>query len=195
MRRDRSLARRWVRACAITAAVGLGLGLAARSQGLVQTPSLTRLDAADVLSVHNQWRAGLALQPLRWSAELEATATQWAVRLATTDCKMAHRSWADRPEPFGENIFWASPLRVEGQAIASYQATAADVVDLWGAEARDYDYASNRCADGKHCGHYTQLVWAATKDVGCGRGVCADGAQIWVCHYRPAGNVAGQRPY
>ena len=63
MRRDRSLTRRWVGACAITAAVGLGLGLAARSLGLGSTPSLTRLDAADVLSVHNQWRAGLALRP------------------------------------------------------------------------------------------------------------------------------------
>jgi pathogenesis-related protein 1 len=184
-----------VAASAIAAALGLGWGVAARSQGLVQSRFSSRLDAADVLSVHNQWRAGLSIAPLRWSAALDTSATQWAVHLATTNCKMVHRGWSDRPEPLGENIFWASPLRQDGQAIASYHATAAEVVDLWGAEARDYDYASNRCAAGKHCGHYTQIVWAATREVGCGRGLCDDGAQIWVCHYRPAGNVAGQRPY
>jgi pathogenesis-related protein 1 len=195
MRPGQSLIRRWVAACAIAAVLGLGLSLAASSRCPVQTPSTARLDASDVLSAHNQWRAGLSLAPLRWSAELEASATRWAVQLAATDCKMAHRGWSDRPEPLGENIFWAAPLRVDGRAIASFQATAGEVVDLWGAEVRDYDYASNRCAAGKRCGHYTQLVWAATKEVGCGRGLCADGAQIWVCHYRPAGNVEGQRPY
>ena len=69
------------------------------------------------------------------------------------------------------------------------------VVDAWGAERRDYDYASNRCAPGKQCGHYTQLVWAQTDEVGCGMAVCASRGQIWACDYRPNGNIMGRRPY
>jgi pathogenesis-related protein 1 len=69
-------------------------------------------------------------------------------------------------------------------------------VDVWAGEKDNYDYASNRCAAGKICGHYTQVVWAATERVGCGLAQCAGlafGATI-VCNYSPAGNSGG-RPY
>jgi pathogenesis-related protein 1 len=69
------------------------------------------------------------------------------------------------------------------------------VVDAWAAEARNYSPRSNRCQPGRSCGHYTQIVWRATQEIGCGVAVCADLGQIWVCDYRPAGNVAGRRPY
>ncbi|MEM6522020.1 MAG: CAP domain-containing protein, partial [Cyanobacteria bacterium P01_C01_bin.70] len=42
------------------------------------------------------------------------------------------------------------------------------VVAAWVAEKADYDYASNSCASGKVCGHYTQIVWRETTAVGCG---------------------------
>lgn len=45
-------------------------------------------------------------------------------------------------------------------------ATAAGAVSAWAAESTDYDYASNTCSG--VCGHYTQVVWAATTQVGCG---------------------------
>jgi len=43
------------------------------------------------------------------------------------------------------------------------------VVDSWGSEKADYDYANNSCTPGKMCGHYTQMVWRATTTVGCAR--------------------------
>jgi Cysteine-rich secretory protein family len=56
-------------------------------------------------------------------------------------------------------------------------------------------------------GHYTQMVWRNTKEVGCaaasGRGhpyfagasKPADFMSILVCRYRPPGNDLGQKPY
>jgi pathogenesis-related protein 1 len=71
----------------------------------------------------------------------------------------------------------------------------AEVVKLWAAERADYDYASNRCASGKDCTHYTQLVAQRTKAVGCGMALCPERGQLWVCDYYPAGNIVGKRPY
>ena len=66
------------------------------------------------------------------------------------------------------------------------------VVSTWRAEAQDYDYASNTCR--KVCGHYTQVVWASTKQLGCG--VARDSKrEVWVCNYDPPGNWVGKRPY
>ncbi len=43
-------------------------------------------------------------------------------------------------------------------------------------------------------GHYTQLVWRGTRDVGCAKVFCS-GYMIVVCNYNPPGNVLGLRPY
>jgi pathogenesis-related protein 1 len=68
-------------------------------------------------------------------------------------------------------------------------------VDAWGSEKKDYNRASNTCARGKMCGHYTQVVWRTTTDIGCARAVCSDQSQVWVCNYAPPGNWRGQRPF
>ncbi|XP_060516924.1 cysteine-rich venom protein natrin-2-like isoform X2 [Cylas formicarius] len=52
-------------------------------------------------------------------------------------------------------------------------------------------------------GHYTQLVWAATHEVGCGLAECSASSVPWkkfynyVCNYCPTGNWPGRvaRPY
>lgn len=101
---------------------------------------------------------------------------------------MQHRQHAGQARlQVGGNIYWASPVtwsdgRREVQAI-----NAADVVSAWADEAQDYHYASNTyCKAGKQCGHYTQVVWRDTKQVGCGMSLCPNQAQIWVCNYDPA---------
>ncbi|MBV9296765.1 MAG: hypothetical protein JO145_14435, partial [Acidobacteriaceae bacterium] len=59
-------------------------------------------------------------------------------------------------------------------------------------EAKDYQYAANSCF--AVCGHYTQVVWRDTREVGCGM-VHDARREVWVCDYAPYGNIVGERPY
>jgi pathogenesis-related protein 1 len=137
-----------------------------------ETGALAGLSAA-----HNQVRAGVGVAPLVWSPSLSRYAQDWATQLAANNCQLAHRP----NRPYGENLFWTSS-----------GSTAQYVVDFWAAEAAHYDIETNGC-DGV-CGHYTQIVWAATTHVGCGMASCGS-QQVWVCNYDPPGNLYGQKPY
>ena len=85
----------------------------------------------------------------------------------------------------------AEVLVAEGEGRKDEQAvvTATDVVDTWGEESADYSSAHDTCAWNRQCGHYTQIVWPTTEEVGCGLAVCPTLGQIWVCNYRPRGNT------
>ena len=109
---------------------------------------------------------------------------------------MQHRSHAHaNPLQVGENLFWASPLRWSDGRVEVQAITPAEVAHDWASERSDYDYASNTCRTGAQCGHYTQMVWRTTTQVGCGMAICPDKGQIWVCNYNPAGNWVGEKPY
>lgn len=136
-------------------------------------PALQR----DMLAAHNAVRARVRMAPLTWSDRLAARSQDWA------DTLLARKQFAHRPNStYGENLF----------EITGATATAEQVVNAWAAESQNYDYRSNRCRG--VCGHYTQIVWGSTKEVGCAvaRG---GGREVWVCDYDPPGNWVGQRPY
>ncbi|KAJ8042198.1 GLIPR1-like protein 1 [Holothuria leucospilota] len=74
----------------------------------------------------------------------------------------------------------------------------------WYNEVQYYTFDTTECSS--VCGHYTQVVWASSYAVGCGRTFCStvtwdDGANVWnnawlvTCNYGPAGNYAGAQPY
>jgi Uncharacterized protein with SCP/PR1 domains len=133
--------------------------------------------SSDMLAVHNAVRARVGMPPLAWSDRLAARSQDWA------DTLLARKQFIHRPNStYGENLF----------EITGATASPAQVVNAWAAESRNYDYSSNRCSG--VCGHYTQIVWGDTKEVGCAvaRG---GGREVWVCNYDPPGNWAGRRPY
>ena len=145
---------------------------------------------------HNQVRTKLGLLPLQWANHLANYSQEWANHLATTSCNMIHRVEANNnPAGYGENLFWSSPLMWSDGKYEVAQVSAARVARDWAAEAQFYDYASNTCAPGEQCGHYTQMVWRDTRQLGCGMAYCPNGGQIWVCSYDPPGNWVGERPY
>ncbi|MEZ5537125.1 MAG: CAP domain-containing protein [Thiolinea sp.] len=150
-----------------------------------------------MLVTHNQVRGRLGLPPLSWSGELTAYSQDWANYLAGgNSCRMRHRSHAGKNHRnFGENLFWASPVSWSDGRSEPQQITAAEVARDWASEAKDYSYAANRCRPGEQCGHYTQMIWRDTTQVGCAMSLCPDQGQIWVCSYNPPGNWVGQRPY
>lgn len=53
-----------------------------------------------------------------------------------------------------------STFRSVGENLAATTAPSANYTDLvrnWYDETQDYDYSSNSCAQGRVCGHYTQV--------------------------------------
>jgi uncharacterized protein YkwD len=133
----------------------------------------------EMVNAHNQWRSKLGLPPLRWSDEVANYAQQWANQLASTG-SFQHRT----EHRYGENLFMGS----------GRQFSPTEVVDDWGSEVTYYDYATNSCRPGEMCGHYTQVVWRDTTEIGCA--VARSGnREVWVCNYNPPGNYRGQKPY
>ena len=55
-------------------------------------------------------------------------------------------------------------------------------------EYKDYNFSRGGWQSGT--GHFTQVVWKSTKELGMGRAKTADGKQTYVVgRYRPAGNI------
>jgi pathogenesis-related protein 1 len=137
---------------------------------------------AGLTDAHNAVRAPLNIAKLAWSDAIGGFAQQWADFLATeNNCKLAHRPNAS--QKYGENLFWRSAPTNLGEAVGA-----------WASEAADYDHGTNACS-GYTCGHYTQMVWADTRYLGCGVAACPSGGEVWVCNYDPRGNILGQSPY
>ena len=91
----------------------------------------------------------------------------------------------------GENLAAGAPTESVSDAVAS-----------WVGEEQYYDHASNTCASGQECGHYTQVVWSTTTAAGCAQTICTTGSpfgsgqwQISVCDFSPPGNYVGESPY
>lgn len=164
------------------------------------TPATQPATMQGMLETHNQVRASVGVNPLTWSSNMSSYAQEWANHLANeNNCQMQHRSAAGANTlQVGENIYWASPLTIISNGVTSTQEqaiTATQVANDWASEKAYYDYASNTCASGQQCGHYTQMVWNTTLEVGCGKAICPDKGQIWVCNYNPPGNWVGVKPY
>jgi uncharacterized protein YkwD/methionine-rich copper-binding protein CopC len=137
------------------------------------------------LATHNKWRAMVDVANLTWSDKAATAAQNWANTIAG-ECKLKHGGTTDGDgTQYGQNIHWtsASSSSMEG------------VVDAWASEKQYYNYSDNSCETGKVCGHYTQVVWANTTQVGCGQTQCSNGSTMTVCNYIPPGNYVGQKPY
>jgi pathogenesis-related protein 1 len=130
-----------------------------------------------IVAAHNRVRAQVGVPPMTWSDDVARVAQRWADHLAARRCKLEHNGRAR----LGENLFWSSG-----------PADATQVVAAWAAEKQSYSYRTNSCRG--VCGHYTQVVWAKSTQVGCGMATCGS-AEVWVCNYDPAGNLVGARPY
>ena len=139
-----------------------------------------------VLAAHNAERAKLGIAPLRWDPALAGSAQRWADRLAASG-RFEHAPENPRA-PEGENL-WAGTR--------GYFAPEA-MVDAWVREKRYFqpgvfpdNSTTGRVED---VGHYTQLVWRGTGEVGCARAASAR-EDILVCRYADAGNYIGERPF
>ena len=161
-----------------------GLMFALLSSNTLSTTPLRRtIDSDRIVERHNHYRAKVGVPPLSWSNDLATQAQRWADHLASRRCAMDHSPSGGRyGNDYGENLFWTSERADEYEAI-----------DDWASEV---SYFNSRTRKHTHLnGHYTQMVWRETTEVGCAVAVCSDGAEIWVCNYNPAGNIVGEPTY
>jgi hypothetical protein len=135
--------------------------------------------ANSILAVHNSERAAVGVPPLVWSDSLAASAQTWAEHLLTI------HQWVHSGP--GENIasfswFWG-PTSPNGGG-----------TPYWVAEKPNWHGGVLTAENWYPTGHYTQMVWRNTQEVGCG--VANNGeSSILVCHYNPPGNEIGKAPY
>jgi uncharacterized protein YkwD len=135
--------------------------------------------ANSILAVHNSERAAVGVPPLVWSDSLAASAQTWAEHLLTI------HQWVHSGP--GENLasfswFWG-PTSPNGGG-----------TPYWVAEKPNWHGGVLTNENWYATGHYTQMVWRNTQEVGCG--VANDGgSSILVCHYNPPGNEIGKAPY
>ena len=136
-----------------------------------------------MLDVHNAARRSYGVAPLKWNAALADSARGWAAQLA------ARRQFAHDPQKGidpsqGENLYRGT------RGAFSYAAIA----QLWVDERRDFRPGRfpDVVASGawQRVGHYTQIIWPATREVGCALSSDAEN-DFLVCRYAPAGNYYG----
>ncbi|HQT40451.1 MAG TPA: CAP family protein [Acidocella sp.] len=141
---------------------------------------LSSNNIGELLAAHNAYRAPIGLPPLHWSAVLADEAQDWAEHLAQIGT-LAHSG------P-GQNLAWATAGSV----------SLTQFVNLWGGERRYFHDGSfpdiSSTGNWMDVGHYSQIIWAATNEVGCGFAE-SYGRDYLVCNYSPPGNVMGERPY
>jgi uncharacterized protein YkwD len=148
---------------------------------VMASPAHAQEDGPDiVLAAQNAYRASLGLAPLQWSDSLAARAQNWADHLAEIG-QLQHSG-------SGENL---------AMATAGSQSLT-QLVDLWGNEQSSFTDGIfpdiSTTGNWMDAGHYSQMVWKDTTEVGCGF-TEANGLDVLVCNYNPPGNVMGERPY
>lgn len=156
---------------------------------MAQTIDLATLGNT-ALSNHNAYRTKHNSPPLTISSSLNSTAQAWAEQIASSGV-FAHSSTTQR-NGAGENIY----AFFSTGAIAS-DTLASNAVKSWYDEINQYNYGVPGFSS--KTGHFTQVVWKNSTQLGCGAAIgtkTASGvtynAFYVVCQYNPAGNISGQ---
>lgn len=111
---------------------------------------------------HNVYRIKHGVHPLKTNSELERSAQLWAQHLATTANCLIH----DPSKRYGENLFYYAT-----NLLPNEMTLALVTVKSFYLEAYDYNYETHQFLDYHRTGHFTQLVWKSTTEMGVGVGV------------------------
>ncbi|HEY0253826.1 MAG TPA: CAP domain-containing protein [Kofleriaceae bacterium] len=131
--------------------------------------------AQHFVDAHNAVRAKHCAPPLTWNPKIAAVAQKWADSLRDQGCKFGHSG----NQEYGENLAAGTAGALDPEA----------TVKMWYDEISLYKFPDGGFS--MQTGHFTQVVWKGTTEVGCGHSTC-NGNDIWVCNYAPFGNVEGE---
>ncbi|GAA6037818.1 hypothetical protein JCM8097_005054 [Rhodosporidiobolus ruineniae] len=130
--------------------------------------------------MHNDLRSKHSASNLSWNTTLANAALTWA-----KNCRFEHGG--------GEELG-------AGENISAYTGGTNVTwgIDMWVEEDTLYDYSNPGYSDAT--GHFTQMVWKSTEQVGCAEVYCPsfyvnnawqDNWWFTVCEYYPPGNIVG----
>ena len=148
---------------------------------------LTQEDIDQALIIHNNARSDVGVSSLKWSNDLSKDALVWAEQMAREE-RMYHSENEARPGQ-GENLYYTTAT--------DSLTSARNASQLWYEEIDLYTYSPILSGENDFykIGHYTQMVWKSTTDVGMAMAVSASGKTFVVARYSPQGNYRGEYPY
>jgi len=136
------------------------------------------------LDTHNAERTPLGIQKLTWSEDLAKVALSWAKNLANKG-SLSHSSGRVH---IGENVSYTG----------TKTNSLARLLDMWMSEKQYYQHKPypncSNTGDKGDVGHYTQVIWRDTTEVGCGLAT-QNGKDFLVCQYKTSGNRQGKLAY
>ena len=143
--------------------------------GLVASQDCTYSDddilASETLCSHNGYRDRHQAPPLIYNASMAAAAKAY-----TTQC-----------------IFEHPPLPNQGSNLAAGFGNPYDAIDAFYNEINDPGYDFDNPSPKEGTLHFTQMVWVASTQIGCGASLCDGQNDVpgWyvICYYYPEGNV------
>ncbi|KAF1574066.1 Cysteine-rich venom protein, partial [Eudyptes moseleyi] len=138
-----------------------------------------------IVDRHNTLRRGVKptasnMLKMEWCPLAAKNAQKWA-----NQCTLSHSPANVRRTTVqcGENLF-----------MSSAPFSWSDVIQAWYNEEQDFEYGTGAKTQGAVIGHYTQLVWYNSYQIGCAVAYCPRNQYkyFYVCQYCPPGNIEMQ---
>jgi len=161
-----------------------------------------------MLKLHNEKRAKIAngeetgalislptgsnMRQLTWNEDLAKVAQQWADQCIFEHDQMDQRAISD-DLTVGQNIYIDFSPKLDESTVPIENA-----IEGWYNEVKDYNGPVDAYVFTHATGHFTQLVWAETSEVGCGYTIWKEDdkwSRMIVCNYADAGNWEGEPMY
>lgn len=128
----------------------------------------------DILEAHNAKRKLHGVKPFAWNETLVKYAEEYASSSFSCDnVTLVHSNG-----PYGENL-------------AAGYSGGYKPVDAWYNEIELYDFSEPHYNEST--GHFTQVIWKSTSQIGCARVICDNSwGQYTICEYsKDRGNILG----
>lgn len=133
----------------------------------------------DCLKAHNEYRARHGVPALRLSKKLCKHAEEWAKILASRGI-LLHRNNSS----YGENIFCSWSSNANNNHVGGREP-----VDNWYHESSQHVFHKEPTT--LKTGHFTQVVWRESRELGVGMAKNRSGEVFIVANYDPPGNFIG----
>ncbi|KOC70985.1 Venom allergen 3, partial [Habropoda laboriosa] len=176
-----------------------------RNCGKVMAVAFSDAEKNEMVKAHNDFRRRVAsglegrgspgpqppaknMQTITWDNNLAYVAQRWV-----NQCTFGHDACRN------DDRFYTGQNAAMTMTTGTVNTTPTDITKMWYDEVAQMDRNQvSRFTNGNNVGHYTQLVWANTNKIGCGKIVYQN--DQWkryyvACNYGPGGNIIGAPIY